>query len=54
MKRLTLLSLAAALVVSCTGRDLDPFGGGASEAITWNKIAGIIICVAGLVLINWK
>ena len=24
------------------------------EAITWNKIAGIIICVAGLVLINWK
>ena len=24
------------------------------ETITWNKIAGIIICVAGLVLINWK
>ena len=24
------------------------------EAITWNKIAGIIICLAGLVLINWK
>ena len=24
------------------------------EAITWNKIAGIIICVAGLVLINLR
>ena len=24
------------------------------EAITWNKIAGIIICLAGLVLINYK
>ena len=24
------------------------------ETITWNKIAGIIICLAGLVLINWK
>lgn len=24
------------------------------EAITWNKITGIIICLAGLVLINWK
>ena len=24
------------------------------EAITWNKIAGIIICLAGLVLINSK
>ncbi len=24
------------------------------EAITWNKIAGIIICLAGLVLINFR
>lgn len=24
------------------------------EAITWNKIAGIIVCLAGLTLINWK
>ena len=24
------------------------------EAITWNKIVGIIICLAGLVLINYK
>ena len=24
------------------------------DAITWNKIAGIIICLAGLVLINLK
>ena len=24
------------------------------EAITWNKIVGIIICVAGLVLINFR
>jgi uncharacterized membrane protein len=24
------------------------------EAITWNKIAGIIVCLAGLVLINIK
>ena len=24
------------------------------EAITWNKIAGIAVCLAGLVLINWK
>ena len=24
------------------------------EAITWNKIAGIIVCVAGLVLINLR
>jgi drug/metabolite transporter (DMT)-like permease len=25
-----------------------------NEAITWNKIAGIIVCLAGLVLINIK
>ena len=24
------------------------------EAITWNKIAGIIVCLAGLVLINYR
>ena len=24
------------------------------EAITWNKIVGIIICIAGLALINYK
>lgn len=24
------------------------------EAITWNKVAGIIVCLAGLVLINLK
>ena len=24
------------------------------EAITWNKIVGIIVCLAGLVLINFK
>ena len=24
------------------------------EAITWNKIAGIIVCLAGLVLINFR
>ena len=24
------------------------------EAITWNKIAGIIVCIAGLVLINLR
>ena len=24
------------------------------EAITWNKIIGIIVCLAGLVLINWR
>jgi drug/metabolite transporter (DMT)-like permease len=24
------------------------------EAVTWNKIAGIIICLAGLVLINYR
>ena len=24
------------------------------EAITWNKIVGIIICLAGLVLINCR
>ncbi len=24
------------------------------EAITWNKIVGIIICLAGLVLINYR
>ena len=24
------------------------------EAITWNRIAGIIICLAGLVLINYR
>ena len=24
------------------------------EAITWNKIVGLIVCLAGLVLINWR
>ena len=24
------------------------------EAVTWNKIVGIIICLAGLVLINYR
>ena len=24
------------------------------EAITWNKVAGIIVCLAGLVLINYR
>lgn len=24
------------------------------EALTWNKIVGIIVCLCGLVLINWK
>lgn len=24
------------------------------EAITWNKIAGILVCLLGLGLINWK
>ena len=24
------------------------------EAITWNKIVGIIVCLAGLVLINFR
>ena len=24
------------------------------EAITWNKIVGIIVCLAGLVLINYR
>lgn len=24
------------------------------EALTWNKIAGILICLAGLGLINWR
>ena len=24
------------------------------EAITWNKICGIIICIAGLILINYR
>ena len=38
MKRLTLLSLAAALVVSCTGRDLDPVGGGVSESLPGHEM----------------
>ena len=25
-----------------------------NEAVTWNKIAGIAVCLLGLVLINWK
>lgn len=24
------------------------------EAVTWNKVVGILICLAGLGLINWK
>lgn len=24
------------------------------EALTWNKIVGIVVCLAGLALINWK
>ena len=24
------------------------------EAITWNKIVGIVICLAGLILINYR
>ena len=24
------------------------------EAITWNKVAGIVVCLAGLVLINYR
>lgn len=24
------------------------------EPITWNRVVGIIVCLAGLVLINWK
>ena len=24
------------------------------EAITWNKILGIFVCLAGLILLKWK
>lgn len=24
------------------------------EALTWNKIAGVVICMVGLIFINWK
>ncbi|MBQ0051897.1 MAG: EamA family transporter [Treponema sp.] len=24
------------------------------ESLSWNKIAGVLVCLAGLVLINWK
>ena len=46
----------AAIAASCCVAIILVFVGAAlfSEAITWNKVAGIAVCIAGVVLLNLK
>ena len=44
----TVASSILAIILILVGRAMF------NETITWNKVAGIIVCLGGIALINWK